>query len=136
MPLERVSRGFKDISLTLKRNPLTRDLITLQNEYAIARSVQNLVLTVQGEKFFEPDFGCAVNRLLFENIDFFTAKSLTDEIESVIKNNEPRVRLDNVNVVPNYDDGLMDVTIKYFIIGIEARRNNCNSYYCQRDKCH
>ena len=51
MPLERVSRGFKDISLTLQRDPLTRDLITLQNEYAIARSVQNLVLTVQGEKF-------------------------------------------------------------------------------------
>ena len=46
MPLERVSRGFKDISLTLKRNPLTRDLITYK-WYAIARSVQNLVLTVQ-----------------------------------------------------------------------------------------
>ena len=120
MPLERISRRFKDISLTLKRNPLTRDLITLQNEYAISRAVQNLVLTIPGEKFFDPDFGCAVNRLLFENIDFFTARTLKDEIESVIRINEPRVDLTEVVVIPNYDEGLMDVTIKYLIIGIDA----------------
>jgi len=121
MPLDRTSRGFKDISLTLKRNPLTRDLIVLKNEYAIARSVQNLVLTIQGEKPFDPDFGCAVNRLLFENISFFTAKSLKDEIEVVIRENEPRVELDQINVIPNYDEGQMDVTIKYFIVGIDVQ---------------
>jgi phage baseplate assembly protein W len=120
MPLERVSRGFKDISLTLKRNPLTRDLLVLQNEYAISRSVQNLVLTVRGEKFFDPDFGSAANRLLFENIDFFTADSLKDEIEDVLKRNEPRIELQSVDVTPNYDDGIMEVTIKYFIVGIDA----------------
>jgi phage baseplate assembly protein W len=120
MPLERVSRGFKDISLTLKRNPLTRDLLVLQNEYAISRAVQNLVLTVRGEKFFDPDFGSAANRLLFENIDFFTADSLKDEIEDVLKKNEPRIELQSVDVTPNYDDGIMEVTIKYFIVGIDA----------------
>lgn len=121
MPLDRTSIGFKDISLTLKRNPLTRDLVILKNEYAISRAVQNLVLTIQGEKPFDPDFGCAVNRLLFENISFFTAKSLQDEIEIVIKENEPRVELELVKVVPNYDLGQMDVTIKYFIVGIDAQ---------------
>tara|TARA_Y100000022_G_C13174905_1_gene340465 strand:+ start:525 stop:926 length:402 start_codon:yes stop_codon:yes gene_type:complete len=121
MPLDRTSIGFRDISLTLKRNPLTRDLVILKNEYAISRAVQNLVLTIQGEKPFDPDFGCAVNRLLFENISFFTAKSLQDEIEIVIKENEPRVELELVKVVPNYDLGQMDVTIKYFIVGIDAQ---------------
>lgn len=121
MPLDRTSIGFRDISLTLKRNPLTRDLVILKDEYAISRAVQNLVLTIQGEKPFDPDFGCAVNRLLFENISFFTAKSLQDEIEIVIKENEPRVELELVKVVPNYDLGQMDVTIKYFIVGIDAQ---------------
>ncbi len=121
MPLDRTSIGFRDISLTLKRNPLTRDLVILKNEYAISRAVQNLVFTIQGEKPFDPDFGCAVNRLLFENISFFTAKSLQDEIEIVIKENEPRVELELVKVVPNYDLGQMDVTIKYFIVGIDAQ---------------
>lgn len=92
----------------------------LQDEFAISRSVQNLVLTIKGEKFFNPTFGSDTNKLLFENIDFFTASSLKDEIEVVIRNNEPRVELESVKVVPNYDDGQMDVTIRYFIIGLEA----------------
>jgi phage baseplate assembly protein W len=121
MPLERVSKGFRDISLTLRSNPLTRDLVVLNNEYAIARSVQNLVLTVRGEKFFNPDFGSAVNRLLFENVDFFAASSLKDEIISVIRNNEPRVDLKEVIVDPNPDENQMDVTIKYYIVGIDAQ---------------
>lgn len=121
MPLERVSKGFRDISLTLRRNPLTRDLIALKNEYAISRSVQNLVLTVRGEKFFNPSFGSAVNRLLFENVDLFSASSLKDEITSVIKNNEPRVDLKEVIVTPNPDENLMEVNIKYYIVGIDAQ---------------
>ena len=121
MPLERVSQGFKDVSLTLKRSPLTRDLLSLRNEYAISRSVQNLVLTTQGERFFNPSLGRGVNRLLFENIDFFTARALKDEIVAVIKNNEPRVDLNEVIVTPNYDEGQMDITVKYFIIGIDAQ---------------
>ena len=60
MPLERSSVGFKDISLSLKRNPITKDLLVLKNESAIARSVQNLVLTIQGEKIFDPDLGLSL----------------------------------------------------------------------------
>lgn len=120
MPLERVSVGFRDISLSLRANPLTRDLSILKNESAIARSVQNLVLTARGEKFFEPTIGTLTNRLLFENIDFSTAESLQGEIEDVINNNEPRVNLVEVTVTPNYDEGAMDVKVIYLIVGIDA----------------
>ena len=120
MPVERSSVGFKDISLSLKRNPLTKDLLVLKNESAISRSVQNLVLTLQGEKMFDPDLGCAVNRLLFENVDMFTADNLRREIESVIENYEPRVDIDTVTVEPDFEGNAMDVTIVYVIIGINA----------------
>ena len=46
MPLERVSQGFKDVSMSFKSNPLTNDLIALKNENAIARSVRNIVFTL------------------------------------------------------------------------------------------
>ena len=121
MPLERSSVGFKDISLSLKQNPLTKDVLVLKNENAIARSVQNLVLTLQGEKMFDPSLGCAVNRLLFENVDSFTADNLRREIEAVIKNYEPRVIIDNVEVEPDFDRNAMDVTLVYLIIGIDAQ---------------
>ena len=120
MPLERSSIGFKDISLSLKQNPLTKDILVLKNENAIARSVQNLVLTFQGEKMFDPDLGCAVNRLLFENVDMFTADNLRREIESVIENYEPRVDIDTITVEPDFEGNAMDVTIVYVIIGINA----------------
>ena len=60
MPLERVSQGFKDVSMAFKPNPLTNDLITLKNESAIARSIRNIVFTVPGEKFFNPNFGSRI----------------------------------------------------------------------------
>ena len=52
MPLERISQGFKDVSMTFQRHPLTNDLIALKNEQAIARSLRNIVFTNPGEKFF------------------------------------------------------------------------------------
>lgn len=120
MPLERVSIGFRDISLSLRKNPLSRDVAILQNESAIARSVQNLVLTIKGEKFFEPTLGTSANALLFETVSLDTARTLQSEIERVIQNNEPRVQLIETTVTPNYDDGAMEVTIVFLIIGIDA----------------
>ena len=120
MPLERISRRFKDISLTLKRNPLTRDLITLQNEYAISRAVQNLVLTIQGEKFFDPDFGSDISAALFENIDPTSAEFIRTQITASINNFEPRVNLLDVVTAPYYDQNAFNVSIKYEIIGIDV----------------
>ena len=48
MPIERISQGFKDVSMTFQTNPLTKDLIVLKNENAIARSVKNIVFTIPG----------------------------------------------------------------------------------------
>ena len=119
MPAQRVSKSFKDISMSFKFNPLSGDLITLKNENAIARAVRNIVLTTPGEKFFDPDFGSSVSEILFENVDDITAVSIEDEIKSSLKNYEPRVELINVTVDPNFDANQFDVRITYRIVGID-----------------
>ena len=119
MPAQRVSKSFKDLSMSFKFNPLSGDLITLKNENAIARAVRNIVLTTPGEKFFDPDFGSSVGEILFENVDDITAVSIEDEIKSSLKNYEPRVELIDVNVEPNFDENQFDVTISYSIVGID-----------------
>ena len=91
MPLERVSQGFKDISMTFQSNPLNGDLIAIKNENAIARSIRNIVFTLPGEKFFSPNFGSRVSKILFENIDNITASAIVDEITQSINNYEQRV---------------------------------------------
>ncbi len=119
MPIERVSQGFKDISMTFQSNPLNDDLIAIKNENAIARSLRNIVFTTPGEKFFNQSFGSRISESLFENIDEITATIIVDEIRQSIDNYEPRVEVDDVKAFPNYDNNSFDVTITYDVIGSE-----------------
>ena len=119
MPLERVSQGFKDISMSFQSNPLNNDLIGLKNENAIARSVKNIVFTVPGEKFFNENFGSKISASLFENVNEISAASIEDQIRISIENYEPRVELIKVKAYPNYDNNQFDAVITYQIIGID-----------------
>ena len=121
MPVQRISKTFKDISMSFKVNPLNDDLIAVKNETAIARSLRNLVLTAPGERFFNENLGSNVNNLLFENMDDVTASSIKDEIQNTINNFEPRVKLLQTKVSPNFDTLEFDVVIQYEIIGVEAQ---------------
>ena len=109
MPLERVSQGFKDISMTFQANPLNDDLIGLKNENAIARSVKNIVFTLPGEKFFNETFGSRITESLFENIDDITAGVIVEEIRESIESYEPRVSLIDVEAEPDYDNNRFNV---------------------------
>ena len=120
MPLERVKQGFKDLSMSFKSNPLNDDLIGLKNESAIARYVKNLVFTQKGEKFFDPDFGSEASALLFENIDEVTAIQIQDDVDYMIRMHEPRVKLINVEAIPNYDNNQFDLVVVYQIIGADT----------------
>jgi len=117
MPLERVSQGFKDLSMTFQANPLNSDLIAIKNENAIARSIRNIVFTLPGEKFFNASFGSRITESLFENIDDITSTIIVDEITQSIENYEERVKLLDVQASPNYDNNSYDLTIRYLIIG-------------------
>jgi len=119
VPLERVSQSFRDISASFQANPLNNDLVVLKNANAIARSIRNIISTSPGEKFFDPDFGSNVTRLLFENLDDVSAISIRDEIENSINNYEPRVSLISVDTTPDYDNNSLDVKLIYRIIGVD-----------------
>ena len=117
MPIERVSQGFKDISMTFQSNPLNDDLIAIKNEKAIARSLRNIVFTTPGEKFFNESFGSRITESLFDNIDDITATIIVDEIRESIETYEDRVQLIDVLADPNFENNSFDVTVTYEIIG-------------------
>ena len=120
MPVQRISKGFLDLSASFQENPLTNDLIALKNENAIARSVRNLVLTIQGERPFQPVLGTGVSQLLFENMDRLTAAAIRTEIRTTIENFEPRVEINEILVEPDFEGNAFNVTLQYFIIGIDV----------------
>ena len=115
----RVSRAFKDISLSFSPHPVTKDLPILKNESAIRRSVRNIVETIPTEKFFNPDFGSDVYKSLFDFVDFGTANVIQGQVKTSINNFEPRVDNVRVEVDPQPDLNQFEITVIYDIVGQE-----------------
>ena len=119
MSVTRVSRSFKDISLSFDPHPVTGDIAVLTNERAIIRSIRNLVQTIPTERFFNLEIGSDVRRSLFEFVDFGTASIIKDQILNTISNFEPRVDNVQVSVDPRSDVNEFEVTVSFNIIGQE-----------------
>ena len=120
--IKRKSQTFKDISLSFKPHPITKDMPILKDERAIARSVRNLVETIPSEKFFNSLLGTDIRGSLFELYTNTTRTVIQDQIRTTIENFEPRV--DNVEVEVNGqpDSNTLEVIIYYNIVGIEVPR--------------
>ena len=120
MAIKRVSREFKDISLSFTPHPVTKDLTILKNENAIKKSVRNLVQTIPTERFFNSVLGSEVRDSLFEFVDFGTASVIQDQILNTIENFEPRVDDVSVEVEPRPDTNEFEVTVFFTIVGQET----------------
>jgi phage baseplate assembly protein W len=119
MAVKRISRAFKDISLSFVPHPITKDLQILKNESAIRRSVRNLVETIPTERFFNSVIGCDVRSSLFNFVDYATASIIEKQITNTIKNFEPRVNNLRILVDPRPNINEFEVTIYFDIIGQE-----------------
>ncbi|HRD41954.1 MAG TPA: GPW/gp25 family protein [Prochlorococcaceae cyanobacterium AMR_MDS_5431] len=113
-----ISRAFRDISLSFKKHPITRDLVLLRNENAIKNAVMNLVRTSVGERFFNNRIGTEVESSYFELQTPELRIQLENEITSTLNNNEPRIRLRNVTVSFPTDSNELEVGVVYDIIGL------------------
>jgi phage baseplate assembly protein W len=117
MAVQRISRAFKDISLSFDPHPVTKDLPVLKNEAAIRRAVRNLVETIPTERFFNSLLGSDIESSLFEFVDYASASVIKNQILNTIKNFEPRVGGVQVEVNPKPDLNSFDVTIAFEIVG-------------------
>jgi phage baseplate assembly protein W len=117
MAIQRISRSFKDISLSFEPHPVTKDLPILKNERAITRSIRNLVETIPTERFFNSLLGSEVRSSLFEFVDYGTASVIQTQIETTIRNYESRVDNVKVEVDPQPDNNSFGVTVTFDIIG-------------------
>ena len=119
MAIKRISRAFKDISLSFEPHPITQDLQILKNENAIRRSVRNIVETIPTERFFNSILGSDVRGSLFEFVDFGTASVIERQIIIALDNFEPRIDNVQVQVDPFPDRNSFNVTVLFDIIGQE-----------------
>ena len=121
---EPISRGFRDISLSFIRHPVTNDIIAIKNEDAIKKSVINLVRTQINERFFNSLLGTTLGSTLFELIDQESFEFLEDEIEVLLRNFEPRITVTRVFAQGQVDSNSVFVQIEYDIVGLPLPTQN------------
>ena len=114
---KRNSRKFSDIDLNFTRNTITSDIIKVEDIIAVKRSVKNLVQTNFYERPFQPELGCGVRELLFENFTPMTKVFLEKKIQEVLLNYEPRIDLQSVKVDDDQDNNRLVVDIYFYVVG-------------------
>lgn len=120
----KISRAFKDISLSFSRHPVTNDLVTLRNEDAVKKSVINLCRTKLNERFFNELLGTRIEDSLFDLNNDDIAAVLETEIETLLENYEPRITLNDVSAVAQQDSYDLYIRIGYLITGLPFPQQN------------
>ena len=119
MAVQRISRAFKDISLSFDMHPVTKDIAVLKNEDAVKRSIRNIVQTIPFERFFNPTFGSDMRTNLFDFVDFGSATVLEAQIRIAINNDEPRASNVTVDVLPKVNINSFEISVYFSIVGLE-----------------
>ncbi len=118
MTTKAVNRIYSDIDLSFEAHPITGDVTKKYDVNAVKQALKTLILTQYYERPFQPKLGSPVYGMLFDTVDVITANSLKLKLELLINKYEPRVRSQQVDVVPLYDQNAFDVTIYFYVVGI------------------
>ena len=113
--IDRNVRQYTDLDLFFAKKATSKDISKVTDIQAVKRSIRNLVLTNHYEKPFHPEIGSGVRGILFELMTPITAHVLTQQIELVIENFEPRAKLISVTAQPNLDRNEYECTIEFYV---------------------
>ena len=111
----RDSQVFKDLDLFFSKKSTSSDISKVSGVQSIKRSVRNLILTNIYEKPFHPEIGSGIRDLLFEPLSPITAFVLSQRVEDVIENFEPRARLVGVRALPDLDRNSYEISIEFYV---------------------
>lgn len=106
---------YQDLDLNFGIHPIKKDLVPLQDANAIVRAIYNLLMTNHYERPFRPELGSNIRQMLFENVDPSTAQTIRGFIEETIKNFEPRVTIQRIDVIAKEDQNAYEVRLQFFI---------------------
>ena len=111
-------RLYSDIDVKFTANPVTGDINTKTDYLAVTQSLKNLLMLNHYEKPFHPEIGTNIRKLLFEMIDVTTSAALREEILNTINNFEPRVVVQSLDVIADYEKNGYMIELTYSIVNI------------------
>ena len=127
-------QSFKDLKVTFNPHPINGDLQVTKDEAAIKQSISNLLLTNPGERLFDSQIGSGISKLLFGQLDFAVAGLIADEIKRTLSKYEPRINLNAVAVLPDFDNNAFEARIEFTIRGRQDTPSQEINFLLQRTR--
>lgn len=121
MANKQIQNDFSDFNISMVTKG-DGDLAKTVDEFAVAQSIKNLILTDKMERPFQPTVGCDIRKSLFEN---FTPQTITvakQRIAETIGQYEPRAEIINIEASPDEDNNALNMTIVFSLINSDVEQ--------------
>ena len=107
---------YSDFLTNLNKHPVSGDVVRYVNEQAVIRSIKNLLNTDKGERFYQPNIGSNIRKLLFEQMGSGVESELISAIKETINTHEPRAKVLDLQIKGDYNNNKYVITIIILII--------------------
>jgi phage baseplate assembly protein W len=107
-----------------------RDVQMVEEEEDIQQSLQILLTTAQGERVMLENFGCDLNRYLFEEISQSLINDLTNMIRDAILYYEARIDVVRIAIDESPESpGVLLINLEYTVRSTNSRYNMVFPFY-------
>jgi phage baseplate assembly protein W len=96
--------------------PFSGDLAMVTNNDAVSQSLENLILTFLRERPYDYTIGSSIQFRAFENSSDIEAELIKTAVLDCATRNEPRVSIQQVDVVLDSNRNMYSVSIYYYVI--------------------
>ena len=97
----------------------------------IAQSLTILLTTRPGERVMRPDYGCALEDLLFEPMNVGLLTYVRNMIDKAILYYEPRIKVNRIDILEddNLLEGRLKVAVEFTVRSTNSRFNYVYDFY-------
>ncbi|MDF3026998.1 MAG: hypothetical protein K0S23_1305 [Fluviicola sp.] len=107
-----------------------RGVHLVSDEEDIWESLRILFSTIPGERVFRYNYGCPIDKWVFSKIDLSERTMIIDIIEQAIREGEPRITTDSVDVeIRDAMEGILWIKIEFTIRQTNSRSSMVYPFY-------
>lgn len=109
-----------------------KDVEMIDGELDIKQSLEIILSTEPGERILEPDFGCNLQQMLFENLNLTMVSLMEDIVETALIFHEPRIEVNSVTIeTDEVLGGKVLIKVDYTIPSTNSRFNFVFPFYLE-----
>lgn len=110
---------YSDFDVTFRKNVMTGDVVRKVLLDDIKQSLGLLLRTRFYDRCWHPEIGSYVQSLLFQQDDDYIKQVIKNQITTLIKNYEPRITIENIEIEHRTKDdaahGAVTIRIEYIV---------------------